>query len=81
MMSCWSLQPNNRPKFHNLVTQFSDLLEMESGYLELSRSLSWKKKPHDQPSSEAFVLTDIMEKDDEAKADVQLNQNSIQLTQ
>lgn len=41
--SCWDGDPQNRPRFADLVQQFSDLLEQEAGYLDLCRSLSWRK--------------------------------------
>ena len=43
MVSCWCLDIHQRPRFSGLVTKFSDLLERDAGYLELSRSLSWRK--------------------------------------
>ena len=43
MVSCWCVDSHQRPRFSDLVSKFSDLLERDAGYLELSRSLSWKK--------------------------------------
>ena len=43
VMSCWDADPQNRPKFADLVQQLSDVLEQEAGYLDLRRSLSWRK--------------------------------------
>ena len=43
MVSCWCVDSHKRPRFSDLVTKFSDLLERDAGYLELSRSLSWRK--------------------------------------
>ena len=44
IVSCWSLDSRQRPRFSGLVSIFSDLLERDAGYLELSRSLSWRSK-------------------------------------
>ena len=35
MMMCWSEVSCDRPNFANLVDTFADILEKESGYLEL----------------------------------------------
>ena len=39
MTSCWSLDSHKRPKFEELVSKFRNILERNSGYLELSQSL------------------------------------------
>ena len=44
MTSCWNLDSHQRPKFANLQCDVSDLLEAAAGYMELSRSLNWKKE-------------------------------------
>ena len=36
MMSCWNEDHHKRPRFSNLVSTFSDLLESDAGYLQLS---------------------------------------------
>ena len=41
-MQCWSFNPQDRPKFQSLVLKLSDMLERESGYLDLSTSFCWK---------------------------------------
>ena len=49
MILCWNVDPQERPRFSKLVNNFSDLLEQDADYLELSRSLSCKEKhfsPH-----------------------------------
>ena len=40
MTSCWSLDSHKRPKFKELVSKFRNILERNSGYLELSQSLT-----------------------------------------
>ena len=45
MLNCWYEDPHQRPRFSSLVQGFSDMLEEEAGYFNLSRSLSWKKEP------------------------------------
>ena len=39
MTSCWSLDSHKRPKFRELVSMLRNILERDSGYLELSQSL------------------------------------------
>ena len=39
MKSCWSLDPHERPRFKHLVNMVSNILEKDSGYLELSLSV------------------------------------------
>ena len=49
MISCWNADSQKRLRFSKLVNNFSDLLEQDAGYLELSQSLSSKDKhfpPH-----------------------------------
>ena len=50
MTSCWNVDSHERPRFRNLVGRFSNLLERDAGYLELSRSLSCKRKSNPQKS-------------------------------
>ena len=42
MYVCWNESPEQRPTFLDLVDLISITLEEEAGYLDLSRSLSWK---------------------------------------
>ena len=44
MILCWNVDPQERPRFSKLVNNFSDLLEQDADYLELSRSVSCKEK-------------------------------------
>ena len=53
MLSCWSIDAAERPRFSDLFTTLSGLLERDAGYLQLSRgsvqlelsqSLNWNKK-------------------------------------
>ena len=37
MMSCWNEDHYKRPRFSKLVKTFSDLLETDAGYLQLSQ--------------------------------------------
>ena len=62
MMSCWSLESKDRPQFKDLVGMFGGLLERESGYLDLSQSLSYKKDTSlPSPSSPSTSLPVIQE--------------------
>ena len=36
MLSCWNIEGSDRPRFSSLVNTLSDLLERDSGYLQLS---------------------------------------------
>ena len=36
MLSCWNIEGADRPRFSSLVNTLSDLLERDSGYLQLS---------------------------------------------
>ncbi|CAI8006765.1 Tyrosine kinase receptor Cad96Ca [Geodia barretti] len=64
MMSCWSLDSNAHPLFKDLVGRFSDLLERESDYLELSQSLCWKgavshtPPPSSPPTEQDTTITE-----------------------
>ena len=68
MLSCWSIDPAERPKFSNLVKILGFLLERDSGYLDLSddsaeylsrsQSLSWK-------NSAASPLPTVEEEEEE----------------
>ena len=40
MTSCWEMEPNERPDFSYLVGLLNDLLERDSGYLQLSCATS-----------------------------------------
>ena len=46
MMSCWNEDRYKRPRFSKLVNTFSDLLESDAGYLQLSQSPISKEKRH-----------------------------------
>ena len=79
MHLCWSIDAAERPKFSDLVTTISGLLERDAGYLELShktdysylsqltRSLSWKNK-----SGPSATTLDVQEEEmvDELKQEV-----------
>jgi hypothetical protein len=68
MMECWSLRPHARPNFQSLVRRMDGLLERESGYLELSPPLRWKKSSPDPPSSpQPTLLTEKKTPEDEAE--------------
>ena len=41
---CWNESSEQRPTFLDLVQQISTTLEEEAGYLDFSRSLSWKNQ-------------------------------------
>ena len=45
ILACWNEEPEQRPLFVNIVQQISATLEQEAGYVDFSRSLSWKKQP------------------------------------
>ena len=49
MLSCWSLDPSDRPTFQNLAKSLEALLERESGYLKLSGSPKQKEKGKPSP--------------------------------
>ena len=65
MTSCWNLDSYQRPKFANLQCDVSDILEAAAGYMELSRSLNWKKEEELEDTSRTTVVT--MEMIDEAE--------------
>ena len=46
-----------RPRFRNLVSRLNNLLERDAGYLELSRSLSWKKNIQQKSSATSVLST------------------------
>lgn len=50
MHICWNESPEQRPTFLNLVDFISTTLEEEAGYLDLSRSLSWKNPVQEEYS-------------------------------
>ena len=43
-MSCWNEDRHKRPRFSKLVKTFSDLLESDAGYLQLSQLPISKEK-------------------------------------
>ena len=52
MTKCWLLDPQARPNFKNLASVFSDILEREACYLELSpQSLCLRETSPDLPPS------------------------------
>ena len=53
MMSCWNEDQYKRARFSKLVNKFSDLLESEAGYLQLSQLPTSKEKRHPQKSPTA----------------------------
>ena len=53
MMSCWNEDHYKRPRFSKLVKTFSDLLETDADYLQLSQLPISKEKEHPQKSSTA----------------------------
>ena len=58
MTSCWNLDSHQWPKFANLQCDISDTLEAAAGYMELSRSLNWKKEEEQEDKSRtATVVT------------------------
>ena len=69
MQSCWSLDPRGRPQFKDLVSRFSGLLEKESGYLELSRSLCWKEDTSNLPLSSPSTALPVIEEQKTAPRD------------
>ena len=69
MQSCWSLDSCHCPQFKDLVGRFSGLLEKESGYLELSQSLCWKKDTSDLPLSSPPTSLPVIEEQDTAPAE------------
>ena len=67
MMSCWDEDHYKRPRFSKLVNTFSDLLESDAGYLQLSQLPISKEKGHPQKSPTASGQpTMTMNKDAEA---------------
>ena len=48
MMSCWNEDRHKRPRFSKLVNTFSDLLESDAGYLQLSQLPISEEKGHPQ---------------------------------
>ena len=50
MMSCWNEDRYNRPRFSKLVNTFSDLLESNAGYLQLSPLPISEEKRHPKKS-------------------------------
>ena len=44
MKSCWSLDPRERPRFKHLVNMVSNILEKDSGYLELVKEATLLSK-------------------------------------
>ena len=75
MLLCWSIDAAERPKFSDLVTTISALLEKDACYLELShksdssylsqltRSLSWKSKSVPSESATASDLPTVQEEE------------------
>ena len=78
MLSCWSIDPAERPKFSNLVKILGFLLERDSGYLDLSddsdseylsrsQSLSWKNSAASPlPTVEEEEIVDDSEQEGDA---------------
>ena len=66
MKNCWSLEPHDRPQFKDLVGRFSDLLEKESGYLELSQSLCWKEDTSHLPLLSPSTALPVIEEQETA---------------
>ena len=69
MVSCWCVDSHQRPRFSDLDSKFSDLLERDAGYLELSRSLSWKKtgaslKEESASAAELHALQSVEEEEE-----------------
>ena len=56
-MQCWSFNSQDRPKFQSLVLKLSDMLERESGYLDLSTSFCWKNDS-EKPLSVSLPVID-----------------------
>ena len=52
---CLYTDQHKHPKFFDLVEQLSNILEQEAGYLDLGRSLSWRKP--EIPQGVAFRAT------------------------
>ena len=75
MLLCWSIDASERPKFSDLVTTISGLLERDAGYLELSHktdssylsqlthSLSWKNRSVPSESATASDLPTFQEEE------------------
>ena len=58
-MSCWNEDYHKRPRFSKLVKTFSDLLESDAGYLQLSQLSISKGKEYPQTSSTASGQPDM----------------------
>ena len=57
MMSCWNENHYKRPRFSKLVNTFSDLLETDADYLQLSQLPISKEKGHPQKPPTASAMT------------------------
>ena len=67
MLSCLDLKEDNRPKFSELAVTVNDLLEKDSGYLQLSlNSLSPAHYGNEQHKMEVY-MQDMTVNDDAVK--------------
>ena len=68
-MSCWNEDDYKRPRFLELVNTFSDLLEFDAGYLQLSQLPISEETGHPQksptasgqPTMEMNEITEVIE--------------------
>ena len=73
MTSCWNLDPHQRPKFANLQCDVSDILEAAAGYMELSRSLNWKKEEELEDKSRTVVVAvEVIDEAEKVTADLSM---------
>ena len=62
MLSCWELEPDNRPTFSNLVGMLSQMLETMADYLDIGNVNNLVGESHDQgainsvPESEIHIV-------------------------
>ena len=77
MTSCWSVDSHERPGFIILVSRFSNLLERDSGYLELSQSLSWKRKSNPQKSPATSVTPTLLSVKEKQRMDELAEENEM----
>ena len=59
MLSCWELEPDNRPTFSNLVGMLSHMLETMADYLDIGAVNNLVGESHDQSAINSVPDSEI----------------------